>query len=73
MYMSDAASISSFKQAQVQQEVVFAVAKKTLDQARNQGDAAVAMLQVAVDMSRAAGQSKGAQPLGAGQTINFLA
>lgn len=71
--MSDAASISAFKQAQVQQEVVFAVAKKTLDQARNEGDAAVAMLQAAVDMSRAAGQSKGPQPLGPGQSINFLA
>jgi len=71
--MTDANSISAFKQAQVQQEVVFAVAKKTLDQARNEGDAAVAMLQAAVDMSRAMGQFKGPQPLGPGQTINFLA
>ncbi|MFI4859213.1 MAG: hypothetical protein ACIAXF_00890 [Phycisphaerales bacterium JB063] len=67
--MTDAASISAFKQAQVQTEVIFAVARKTIEQARNEGDAAVALLQTAVDLQRKAGP----QPLAPGQTINLLA
>ena len=71
--MTDAASISAFKQAETQQQAAFAVARKSLDQARAQGDAAVALLQVAVDLQENAKQTRGAQPLSPGQTINFLA
>ncbi|MEM9416409.1 MAG: hypothetical protein AAGA29_13175 [Planctomycetota bacterium] len=70
--MNDIASISAFKQAQVQTEVIFAVARKTLEQARNEGDAAVAMLQTAVELQRNASVS-GPQPLAPGQSINLLA
>lgn len=73
--MSDANIISAFKMANLQTEVIYAVAKKTLEQARNEGDAAVALLQTAVELQRsaAAGRALGPQPLSPGQSLNLLA
>ncbi|MFK7788929.1 MAG: hypothetical protein AB8C95_05460 [Phycisphaeraceae bacterium] len=69
--MSDIAAISSFKQAQVQTEVSYAVARKSLDAAKAQGDAAIALLQSAVDVQQNA-QQQTKRPLGPGQTINVV-
>mgnify|MGYP001827524578 CR=1 FL=1 len=69
--MSDIAAISSFSQAQVQQEVAYAVARKSLDAAKAQGDAAIALLQSAADVQQNAQQTQ--RPLGPGQTINVVA
>jgi hypothetical protein len=73
--MTDAAAISSFSQAQVQTEVAFAVARKSLDAARAQGDAAIALLQSAVEVQQSAQQQSIGQsrPLSPGQTINIVA
>lgn len=72
--MTDAASISAFKQAEVQQQVIYAVARKSLDHAKAQGDAALTLLQGAAELAQnAAGAKAGPQPLAQGQSINFLA
>ena len=68
----DAAAASSISQAQVQTEVAFAVARKSLDNVKAQGDAALALLQSAVEVQQNA-QQQTQRPLGPGQTINVLA
>lgn len=68
--MSDIAAISSFKQAQTQQDVAYAVARKVLDQAKAQGDAAISLLQSAAEVQQTA-QAK--RPLAPGQTISVVA
>jgi len=70
--MSDIAAISSFKQAQVQTEVSYAVARKSLDAAKAQGDAAIALLQSAAKVQSNA-QQQTQRPLSPGQTINVVA
>lgn len=70
--MSDIAAISSFQQSQVQTEVAYAVARKSLDAAKAQGDAAIALLQSAVEVQQNA-QQQTQRPLGPGQTINVVA
>lgn len=70
MDMSDAAAISSFSQAQVQTQVSYAVARTSLDAAKAQGDAAIALLQSAVDVQQNAQQTQ--RPLGPGQTISVV-
>lgn len=67
----DAAAASSISQAQVQSEVAFAVARKSLDAAKAQGDAAIALLQSAADVQQNA-QQQTQRPLGPGQTINVV-
>ena len=69
--MSDIAAISSFQQSQVQTEVAYAVARKSLDAAKAQGDAAIALLQSAVEVQQNAKQQT-QRPLGPGQTINVV-
>lgn len=73
--MSDIAALSAISQAQVQSEVSYAVARKSLDAAKAQGDAAIALLQSVVEVQQSAqqqgiGQSR---PLSPGQTINIVA
>jgi len=71
--MSDvAASFSSMSQAQVQSEVAFAVARKSLDNMKAQGDAALSLLKSAAAVQQT-GQQQTQRPLGPGQTINVVA
>lgn len=70
--MSDIAAISSLQQSQAQTEVAFAVARKALDNARAQGDAAISLLQSAAEIQQTA-QQQTQRPLGPGQTINLIA
>ncbi|MGB1124319.1 MAG: hypothetical protein ACPG4Q_03855 [Phycisphaeraceae bacterium] len=70
--MSDVAAFSAISQAQVQSEVAFAVARKSLDAAKAQGDAALSLLQAAADIQQNA-QQQTQRPLGPGQTINIVA
>lgn len=70
--MSDVAAFSEISQAQVQSEVAFAVARKSLDAAKAQGDAALSLLQAAADIQQNA-QQQTQRPLGPGQTINIVA
>ena len=69
--MSDVAALSSISQAQVQTEVAFAVARKSLDAAKAQGDAALALLRSAAEVQQNA-QQQTQRPLGPGQTINVV-
>ncbi|MEM6260051.1 MAG: hypothetical protein AAGI37_17390 [Planctomycetota bacterium] len=74
--MSDVASFSAISQTQVQNEVAFAVARKSLAAARAQGDAAIALLQSAAEVQQTGQQQAStgqARPLGPGQTINVVA
>lgn len=71
--MSDIAAFSSISQAQVQSEVSYAVARKSLDAAKAQGDAALALLQSAAEVQSNAQQQATPRPLGPGQTINVVA
>ena len=68
----DTAAASSISQAQVQTDIAFAVARKSLDNVKAQGDAALALLQSAVEVQQNA-QQQTQRPLGPGQTINVLA
>ncbi|MFN3166826.1 MAG: putative motility protein [Phycisphaeraceae bacterium] len=61
---------SSMSQAQVQQEVAFAVARKALDNVKAQGDAALSLLASAAEVQQS---SQTQRPLGPGQTINVVA
>lgn len=67
--MSDIAAFSAISQAQVQQEVAYAVARKTLDSVKAQGDAAIALLQTAADIQQ---NTQTQRPLAPGQTINVV-
>jgi len=67
--MSMIGAISSMQQAQTQQQVAYAVARKALDNAKMQGDAAIALLQTAAEIQQNA-QSQ--RPLAPGQTINVV-
>lgn len=69
----DAAAASSIAQSQVQTEVAFAVARKSLDQVKAQGDAALSLLQSAADVQQSAQQQATQRPLAPGQTINIVA
>jgi hypothetical protein len=69
--MTNVAAASSMSQAQVQQEVAFAVARKALDNVKAQGDAALSLLQSAADVQQQSAQTQ--RPLGPGQTINVVA
>ena len=71
--MSDVAAFSSISQAQVQADIAFAVARKSLDSVKAQGDAALALLQSAAEIQQTAQQQATQRPLGPGQTINVLA
>ena len=64
--MSDIAAISSLQQSQVRSEVSYAVARKTLDHAKAQGDAAISLLESAANLQQTA-QTK--RPLAPGQTF----
>ena len=57
-------------QAATQQEIAYAVARKSLDSVKAQGDAALALLQGAVEVQKAA---QAQRPLAPGQTINIVA
>ena len=70
--MPDVAAFSSISQAQVQSEIAFAVARKSLDSVKVQGDAALALLQSAAEVQSNA-QKQTQRPLGPGQTINVVA
>jgi len=70
--MPNAAAISSSQHAQLQQQVGMTVMRKTLDQARTQGDAAVALLESAAELQKSAPAAK-AQPLAPHQTIDLVA
>lgn len=63
-------AISSIQQAQTQQEVAYAVARKALDQVKLQGDAALSLLQSAAEVQKTAQTQR---PLGPGQTISVVA
>jgi len=71
--MSDIAAASSIQQSQVHNEIAFAVARKSLDSARAQGDAALSLLQSAADLQQNAQQQPTQRPLGPGQTISVVA
>lgn len=70
--MSDIAAFSAISQATTQQDIAYAVARKQLDSVKAQGDAALALLQSAVDVQQTA-QQQTQRPLGPGQTINVVA
>ena len=70
--MASISTLSSFSQAQVQTEVAYAVARKSLDTAKAQGDAALALLQSAAEVQQNA-QQQTQRPLGPGQTISVVA
>ena len=70
--MSDVAALSSISQAATQQEIAFAVARKSLDSVKAQGDAALALLLSAAEVQQNA-QLQTQRPLGPGQTINVVA
>lgn len=69
----DAAAASSISQAQVQTEIAFAIARKSLDGVKAQGDAALALLQSAAEVQQNAQQQKAQRPLEPGQTISVVA
>ncbi|MGB0766610.1 MAG: YjfB family protein [Phycisphaeraceae bacterium] len=71
--MPSVAAASSLSQAQVQTEVAFAVARKSLDNMKAQGDAALSLLQAAADIQQVAQQQPAQRPLEPGQTINVVA
>jgi hypothetical protein len=48
----DAASLSAISSARLESEISTRVAKKTLDAAKEQGDAAVALIQAAAESSK---------------------
>jgi len=64
---------SAIQQAQVLNEVSYAVARKTLDHARAQGDAAISLLESAATIQQSAQQQATQRPLGPGQTISVVA
>ena len=66
------ATASAIQQAQVQNEVMYAVAGKVLDNARAQGDAAISLLESAAKIQQNA-QQQTQRPLGPGQTLNVVA
>ena len=68
--MSDAAMMSAISQGQTQQKVAYAVARKVLDQAKLQGDAAISLLQSAADVQKSASTQR---PLEPGQTFRVVA
>lgn len=70
--MSDIAAFSAISQAQVQSQVSYAVARKSLDAAEAQGNAAIALLQSAAEVQSNA-QQQTQRPLSPGQTINVVA
>ena len=70
--MPSISAMSSISQAQVHSEISYAVARKSLDAARAQGDAAIALLQSAVEVQQNA-QQQTQRPLAPGQTINVVA
>lgn len=72
-HMPSVAAASSLSQAQVQTEVAFAVARKSLDNMKAQGDAALSLLQAAADIQQVAQQQPAQRPLEPGQTINVVA
>ena len=63
---------SAIQQAQVQTEVTYAVARKALDHAKAQGDAAISLLQSAAEVQQNAQQAT-QRPLAPGQTISVVA
>lgn len=71
-HMPSINAMSSISQAQVQSEVSYAVARKSLDAAKAQGDAVIALLQSAADIQSNA-QQQTHRPLGPGQTISVVA
>ena len=68
--MPSVAALSSISQAATQQEIAYAVARKSLDSVKAQGDAALALLQGAVEIQKS---TQAQRPLGPGQTINVVA
>jgi len=70
--MSSIAAASAIQQSQIQNEVAFAVARKSLDSMKAQGDAAMSLLQSAAEIQQTA-QQPTQRPLGPGQTINVVA
>lgn len=70
--MSDIAAFSAISQAQAQSQVSYAVARKSLDAAKAQGDAAIALLQSAAEVQSNA-QQQTQRPLGPGQTFQAYA
>lgn len=69
----NATTASSIQQSQVQNDIAFAVARKSLDQTKAQGDAALSLLQSAANLQQDAQQQSTQRPLGPGQTINVVA
>lgn len=69
----NAATVSSISQAQVHTEIAFAVARKSLDAVKAQGDAAISLLQSASDIQQNTQQQATQRPLAPGQTINLIA
>jgi len=68
--MPSVAALSSLSQAVTQQEIAYAVARKSLDNAKAQGDAALSLLQSAAEVQKSVQSSR---PLAPGQTINVVA
>lgn len=58
--MIDAASISGMQQAQLAQQVSYAVAGKLKDVQQQQGEAAISLLQQAAEVARPVEPGKGA-------------
>lgn len=70
--MSNIAAASALQQSQVQTEVAIAVARKSLDNAKAQGDAVISLLQSAAEVQQGA-QQQAQRPLAPGQTISLTA
>lgn len=68
--MSSVAQFSAISQAVVQQDVAYAVARKSLDTARAQGDAAIALLQGAAEIQQSVQTQRSLEP---GQTLSVVA
>lgn len=71
--MPSIGTVSTIQQSQAQTDIAFAVARKSLDHAKAQGDAALALLQSAVEVQQNAKQQATQRPLGPGQTISVVA
>ncbi len=66
------AAASNFQQAQIQSQVQTAVAKKGLDVARAQGDAAVSLIQQAADLQKSQVQQMRLEPF-KGASLDIIA
>ena len=70
--MPSVAALSSISQAATQQEIAYAVARKSLDSVKAQGDAALSLLEAAAEIQQNA-QDATKRPLAPGQTISVVA